>query len=324
MDRAAWLEARKSGIGGSEVAAILGISPWQSPADVWARKRGLIPEQEDNLRFKIGRLFEAPIAQIYADQEGVKLLTVDGLYHHPDPSIPLVGTPDRLIVGKRKGLEITTADPAVAHTWGEAGTGDVPLYYAAQVATYMAILNYDEFDIAVLFGTSDFRIYRMHRDIELENIIIERARNFWNTYIVGDEEPPPDESKAYTNYVAKKYPSNQLPMVQATEEQAALVEALFNVDAGAKDVAKKLDLMKNMVKAQIGESEGLDTPYGKVTWKKTKDSEKVEWEALAGKLMEKKKPAQCAELVKEFTKIVPGVRKLYLSPSKLPVKGGTE
>jgi len=322
MNREEWLKARMTGIGGSEMAAILGVSPWSSPADVWARKKGLIPELEDNLRFKIGRLFEAPIAQIYADREGVSLQLVNGIYRHPEA--PLVGTPDRLIVGQKKGLEIKTADPAVAHTWGEPETDEIPAYYLSQVAVYMALLDYDKWDVAVLFGTSDFRIYRITRDLELEEMILQRARDFWHRYIEGDEEPPPDESKAYTNYVAKKYPSNQLPMVQATEEQAALVEALFNVDAGAKDVAKKLDLLKNMVKAQIGESEGLETPYGKVTWKKAKDSEKVEWESLAEKLMAKKKPAQCAELVKEFTKTVPGVRKLYLSPSKLPVKGGTE
>jgi len=88
-----------------------------------ARKKGITKEQPDNLRFKIGRKFEGPIAELYAEQEGVKLLKVDGLYRHP--AAPLVGTPDRLIDGRMKGLEIKTADPAVAHQWGESGTDEI-------------------------------------------------------------------------------------------------------------------------------------------------------------------------------------------------------
>ena len=315
MNREEWLKARMSGIGGSEMAAILGVSPWSSPADVWARKKGLIPEQADNLRFTIGRKFEGPIAEIYAEQEGVKLLKVDGLYRHP--TAPLVGTPDRLIVGQKKGVEIKTADPAVAHTWGEAGTDEIPLYYTTQVATYMALLGYDDWDVAVLFGTSDFRIYRLHRDMELENTILETARKWWERYIVGNEEPAPDESNAYSNFITNKYPKNVLPMLTATEEQTEILARAFEVNVAVKEGEKKLVLLKNILKSEMGENEGLESPIGKATWKKTKDGENVDWESIALELAAMLcLPTEFAVTKRLFTKTVPGVRKFNLYPSK--------
>ena len=318
MNREEWLKARMSGIGGSEMAAILGVSPWEGPADVWARKKGLTAEKPDNLRFKIGRKFEGPIAELYAEQEGVKLLKVDGLYHHKDPSIPLVGTPDRLIVGQERGLEVKTADPAVAHTWGEPGTDEIPLYYTTQVACYMALLGYNDWDVAVLFGTSDFRIYRLHRDLELENMILERAKEFWQTYIVGDKEPPPDSSKSYGEYLGKKYPRNVMPMLVADTLQTGYVEKLIDVRGRLKILEEDERYLENLIKSDLGENEGLLSDAGKITWKATKDTEKVNWEAIARELH----PAIPVPLIEKHTEVKPGVRRFLVAPSKLPVKGG--
>lgn len=316
MNREEWLKARMAGIGGSEMAAILGVSPWEGPADVWARKKGITAEQPDNLRFKIGRKFEGPIAELYAEQEGVKLLKVDGLYTHPDA--PLVGTPDRLIAGQQKGLEIKTADPAIAHTWGEPGTDEIPLYYTTQVATYMALLGYNDWDVAVLFGTSDFRIYRLHRDLELENMILERAREFWQTYIVGNQEPPPDASRSYGEYLVKKYPKNVMPMLQADPRDDENIENLIEIRRRKAEIEEQEKLFENIVKAKIGENDGILSGFGKITWKATKDTEKIDWEAVARELI----PMVPPPLIEKHTVIKPGVRRFLVSPSKLPVKGG--
>lgn len=319
MDRKEWLEERKKGIGGSEVAAILGVSPWEGPADVWSRKKGYTQEKPDNLRFQIGRKFEAPIAEIYAEREGVKLLKVDGLYHHPDPTIPLVGTPDRLIAGKKIGVEIKTADPNVAWTWGEDGSDEAPAYYVTQVATYMALLGYDEWHIAVLFGTSDFRIYRLYRDLELENMILERVRQFWSTYVVGDKEPPPDSSRSYGEYLVKKYPKNVMPMLVADSQQASHIAELIVVRNTKKELEETESLIENIIKAEIGENDGILSDFGKVTWKATKDTEKIDWEGIARELT----PMVPPPLIEKHTTVKPGVRRFLVSPSKIPVKGGS-
>jgi len=324
MNREEWLKARMAGIGGSEMAAILGVSPWEGPADVWARKKGLTPEREDSLRFRMGRRYEGPVAEEYAEREGVKLLKVDGLYTHP--SAPLVGTPDRLIAGKKKGVEIKTADPNIAWTWGEDGTDEIPLYYTTQVATYMALLGYDDWDVAVLFGFNDFRIYRLHRDLELEAMILERAREFWSTYVVGDKEPPPDDSNSYANYLVKKYPSNLHPMIEANDEQTAAIAKLIEVRADLAQVEKQEKLLENMVKGEIGAAEGISSPFGRVTWKLTKDSTTVDWEGIARYSWNLHNDIYTPEVqeryIKEFSTTKPGYRRFLVSPSKLPMKGG--
>ena len=317
MNREEWLKARMSGIGGSEMAAILGVSPWETAVDVWARKKGLTSEQPDNLRFKIGRKFEGPIAELYAEQEGVKLLKVDGLYRHP--GAPIVGTPDRLIAGQERGLEVKTADPAVAHTWGEPGSDQIPLYYTTQVACYMALLGYNDWDVAVLFGTSDFRVYRLHRDLELENMILERAKEFWQTYIVGDKEPPPDSSRSYGEYLVKKYPRNVMPMLVADTLQTGYIERLIDVRGRLKAMQEDETLLENMVKAEIGDNDGILSDAGKITWKASKDTEKVDWEGIAKELI----PMIPPPLIEKHTTKKPGVRRFLVAPSKLPVRKGT-
>ena len=44
-DRVEWLEARKDGLGASDAAALLGLSPWKTNVQLWEEKCGLvIPE----------------------------------------------------------------------------------------------------------------------------------------------------------------------------------------------------------------------------------------------------------------------------------------
>ena len=301
MDRATWLEERKKGIGASEAAAVLGVSPWSSPMDVWARKKQLIPEIEDNERLRTGRLFEEPIAQLYAEREKVTL-TGGGydLIHHP--SLPVFATPDRLVVGADRGLEIKTVEPAMSKEWGEEGSDQIPRHYITQVAVCMAVTGRAEWDVAAFFGMNDFRVFRLRRDMELEEAILSRLSEFWTRYVVGNEEPAIDGSEACAQYLVQKYPSNRLPLIGANEEAEQLLADLFAI----RDQVKADDAIQteyeNKLKAIIGEAEGIQGICGKVLWRKNKDSEKTEWEAVARALNAP------ADLVAQHTIIKPGPR----------------
>lgn len=92
MDRRTWLAARAHGpdgsipitIGGSDVAAIFGISPWKTPLDLWLEKSGkLMPDESENMWQKeMGHLLEPVVAQMYAFRTGHRVITDTYLYQH--------------------------------------------------------------------------------------------------------------------------------------------------------------------------------------------------------------------------------------------------
>src|ERR1700677_3162917 len=109
-DRAAFQAARLTGIGGSDVAAALGLSRWKTPATLWAEKRGLI-EPEDisgNVAVELGTRLEDVIADMYADRHETKVHRVNQTLRHPTYPFMLAHI-DRRIVGERQGLECKTA-----------------------------------------------------------------------------------------------------------------------------------------------------------------------------------------------------------------------
>lgn len=318
MDREEWLRERMKGIGGSEMAAILGLSPWQGPHDIWARKTGRMPEQEDTFRFKVGRLFEAPIAQLYCDREKVSLARIDGLIKHP--TAPIVGTPDRLIVsGKNRGVEIKTSSPAFRHQWGEEYTDDVPAYYLIQCATYMMLTGMDEWDLVPLFGFNerDLMVFRIKRDVELESMLIEEATNFWNRYVLGNEQPPITGSDGCTRYITRRYPKNTLDVRDADEEETKTITALVKARQDTQYAESIEKDYENQVKAMIGEREGIWSVSGKFTWKKAKDRPVVDWEKAAWGLVNiLPDPDEGKKIVEANTTTKEGSRVFRYSPAR--------
>ncbi len=308
MDRNAWLAERKKGIACSELAAILGVSPWQSEVDVWANKRNLAPDAPDNIIFKTGRELEPLVAREYAEMEKVELIEGELMRH---ATAPLLGTPDRLIKGMSRGLEIKTVQsPYALDKWGEPGTDQVPLFYATQVAGYMAITGFDSWDIAALFVGSEIRIYRVQRDLELEAEILRRVSDWWTRYIVNDNEPAIDGSAACSNYLSQKYQRNTLPLIGANEEAEELLRSLFAIREQVKSDEAIQTEYENRLKAIIGEAEGIQGVCGKATWRLTKESTKVEWEAVARAL------SAPADLIAQHTIVKPGSRRFLPTPTK--------
>jgi putative phage-type endonuclease len=83
-ERAAWLKERKLGIGGSEVAAIMGLSKYSTPWQVWAEKTGRFDNDFDNEPMYWGRAMEPLIRQRYCCDNGVDVVVPKGILRHPD------------------------------------------------------------------------------------------------------------------------------------------------------------------------------------------------------------------------------------------------
>jgi putative phage-type endonuclease len=271
---------RREGVGGSDAAAILGLSPWKSAMDVWLEKKGLAEERNDPNRdflLDLGTQLEPVIARCYERQTGVKLTLPFPLQWTHKKYPVLRGSPDRFVEGVSRGVELKSENQ-FSDQFGEPGTDQVPYHYLVQCAHYMAVLDYDVWDVALLHGGTRFAVYTIHRDKELEASMTEQLLDWWERYIVKDVPPDVDGSGAWKVYLRKKYPVNLLPIKQGDEETLNLVKKLEWAGVSAAACAAIEEETKNRLKLLIGEHDGIQGEFGKITWKKTKDSESVDWE----------------------------------------------
>lgn len=290
--REEWLQARRAGLGGSDMGAILGLSKYRTPVDVWLEKTGRAPGQEETLQMRFGTYAEEFVAQEYCAKTNQAVQRFTKMLHHP--TAPVLGNVDRLVVpagakvASHKGevrtdklLECKTASAFAAYNadeWGAEGTDAVPMSYLIQCATYMALTGCSYADLAVLFGNQEVRIYNLKRDTELETEVIARATEWWNRYVVADIPPAPicdaDVRALFPNSTAGK-------SVEAVEETLTMIEALRKAKAEIMQLEETADTAALAIKALLGDAEAL-TLNGKplVTWKSSKPAQRFDTSAF--------------------------------------------
>ena len=273
-------------IGGSDIGAILGLSRFRSPLEVWMEKTGKETKQLDSLPLRFGSFAEEFVASEYARATGFKLIHDESIYIHPEHAF-MCAHMDRFVLEggaanstptPTRILECKTAHPFSASDWGEVGSDEVPMSYLCQCIWYMAITSINQVDLAVLFGNSDFRIYTMNRDLGLENTILEKASLFWNDYVLKDTPPPAQSEADCQTLFSKGDPKKSLEAHSETLELAKRV-ALLNSEISAREEA--ISSIKQAIMSQMGEVETL-TYQGKViaTWKAPKPSFRLDSKRL--------------------------------------------
>ena len=218
-DREAWLAARRKGIGASEIAAVLGISPWESPFSLyWRKVNGW--DYEPSAEMEWGNRLEDAIAAKYADAHPDEILLRGALTVGPEPW--MLATPDRLIAVETPEelrcwrypdgvypaptvcgvLELKTA--RAADGWGDDAL-DVPVHYRAQCLWQMLCVEVNYAVLAVLIGGSDYREYLVRLDERDIATMVEAGRRFMHRLETGDP-PPLDDHHATLTAVKRLHP----------------------------------------------------------------------------------------------------------------------
>lgn len=221
LSRAEWLAQRRTGIGGSDVAAILGLSPWRTPYQVWEDKTGRSEEQPETPALYWGRLLEDPIRQAYADRTGLTVTKPDRMFtseEHPFMLANLDG-----IASDGRIVEFKTTSRADG--WGEEGSDEIPDYYQTQVQHYMSVMGAERADVGVLIAGRDFRIYTVEADAELQQMLIEEEAKFWE--LVKTDTPPgvnctTDAARRWRTATANKVLSADAEMLSVWEDLCAI------------------------------------------------------------------------------------------------------
>ena len=243
---------RRGGLGASDLPALLGLSPWAKPFDLWEEKTGRREPRGGNTQTMRGHRLEPVAADWYAEVTGEKLAKVNRTVR--DLRWPhLFCHPDRRVVGKRKGVEIKTS-------WRE--WDDLPLRVRAQVQAQLGLTGWDEIDVALMtFET--LRIYPVARDDAEIEAMFEYAERWWTRHVDGDE-PPIDGSDSAGRWLDRTAAENEM---KATPIQEALAAELHRVREQQKALDDREGLLVNRIKESMVGAYALDGDAFRVTWK---------------------------------------------------------
>jgi putative phage-type endonuclease len=283
---------RSKYIGGSDIGAILGLSRFRTPLEVWMEKTGKEVQKKDSLPLRFGSFAEEFVASEYARATGFELIHDESTYIHPKHSF-MSAHIDRFVLEggaasststPTRILECKTANPFSSGDWGEVGSDEVPMSYLCQCIWYMAITNINRIDLAVLFGNSDFRIYEINRDLELESTILQKASLFWNEYVLKDIAPPVQSEADCQTLFSKGDPTKS---IEAHSETLELSKRLVLLNSEISTREEEISLIKQNIMNQMGEAETL-TYQGTVlaTWKAPKPSFRLDSKRLETDLPE--------------------------------------
>lgn len=168
-----WHAARANGIGGSEIAAVLGLSPYESRFSLWHRKKGLIGPVEETEEMYWGKEHEPAICRRFAREHPDLDVTPAPTYRHPDRPWQ-IANPDRHAGPDL--FEAKTARDAIG--WGEQGTAGIPVHYRAQCIHYMDVTGARRCWVGVLIAGSEYREYVVEYDEAEAQILRDAGARF--------------------------------------------------------------------------------------------------------------------------------------------------
>ena len=245
--RVEFLEARRNGIGGSDIGAILGVSPFKTPVDVYLAKTEPNPDEKHNELFYWGHALEAPIADRFERDNKVSVLRNVPIARHKKHEW-MIANVDGIINASKKGvLEIKTVSAFGGSDWGETGSDEIPLSYVAQVAWYMAVMDYDYAKIAALFGGNDYREFYVERDEELEATLIEKGREFWFSHVLPNVPP----QAANDNDVIRLFKHDDGNTVEATKAVLEYYHYLKDIKQEIKKLENSRGELETKIKAYM-------------------------------------------------------------------------
>lgn len=275
VNRDQFLQGRKKGIGGSDVAAILGLSPYKSPYQLWLDKTGRSEKKDSqNESAHFGNLLEDVVAKEFSRRTGMKVQRVkDQLSLESQGDSWAIGNIDRAIINPeisgnvrlKEGvlttdmiLECKTASEYMSKLFGEDGSDHIPDYYLTQCLWYLKLTGAKVCYLAALIGGNKFRMYRIERDEDLIESIFKQVKAFWFNHVVADVPPDPtcfdDVLHRWSTHIVGKQVEADFEHIKLGEELVA-VQSRQKADKAREDEIK-LKIVSTMQDAEMMISQG--------------------------------------------------------------------
>ena len=300
-----WLDIRKSGIGSSEVATIVGLNPWETPYQLWRRKVGIDEPKQENTAMRNGHHLEDAVSRMWHDATGreiIKRSAIDWIIRDNDRPYLQV-SPDRTYwLGdsrspEEKGiLEIKT-------TRMKVDANDLPKYWFCQIQYQLGVAGYKEGSLAWLSGGQgfDFGYVDLKLVPEFYEFLIESVSKFWTDNIIARQEP---EAVNAADVMLRFNRHTDRKIIECSDEVFEAYQNLKDVKKEISALTERKEALENTLKMAFGDAEALS--YGGdtiATWKAPKPSLKFD---------QKKFVAENKDLALPYMHEVQGARTLLL------------
>lgn len=263
------------GIGGSEIAAVMGISPFATPLDIWRAKVLKQNDTDETGAMRAGKRFEPHILAAYQKTlpEGSRMWTpertVDGYRRC---------SPDALAEVQGWGRVVEAKSTIMGREWGDDGSDEVPLHYVVQGTWYMDLLGLEEADYPVIVwphqtGMRDvlgltpaeivaevgIQVMRVRYSPSLAKRMREAADRFWNENVLAETPPPPvnlEDAKRFVWSVKGK-------TVPVTEDMVRTLMERDRIKASIKAMEEREEALSFALRTSIGDAEAVLDSAGK-------------------------------------------------------------
>jgi putative phage-type endonuclease len=258
---------RRKYLGGSDVAAVLGISPWKTPLDLYLDKITPAKEQPDRNKARIfsrGKTLEPYVLDILAAEESLKIVNRGQRYIDPTCDF-LAAEIDAEYYDEKlqsvQNIEIKTS--YWGKGFGDEGGDDIPVYYTAQAMHGLMVTNRQVCVFGVLVGLDDFRVYRIERDDETIEGIRRQEFDFWQRVI---DLNPPEPSN--TDDVLRMFKQDSGAAIEVGGDVLKAYNELVYAKQMFKDYGEQVSQSEEIIKLHMREAATL-TLDGKpiLTWK---------------------------------------------------------
>lgn len=274
-----WEEDRRYGLGGSDIAALTGDSPFGNSWTLFLDKTHMAKQDfsEDWFRLQYGHATEPLVAELFARKFSARVVNETGMFKHPDYDF-IRANLDRLAIlptDELVILECKTTNPFAKSVWKDAP----PIYYQWQGRQYLCVINailkkaglpvIEKVYFSALYGNVESEaIYRkINLDPQLEEEMVELEKRFWTEHIV------PKKLPAF-NGVGKKFKemniSYRMELAELCEAvgEAPVPEENENAPITLDDAAQAvyMDVLKREaeIKALKAEIKALEEEVGQL------------------------------------------------------------
>ena len=244
-----WHKARRGGIGGSDIAAILGLSKWTSYYTLWAKKTGRLLDNETSEVMEWGNRLEPVIIDKFAENHPeLQIIRDVGTWSNNYKPF-MIANPDGIYKTETNEygvLEIKTA------MYEEDWRDGVPKYYETQVQWYMQVLGLLQGRIAVLFHGNKYQEYEIYYD-RFEGEVAREAAEEFRAWVASDEAPEFDGSNSTFETVRKLHPEIDGTEVEVGHLYEEYLRALKVHDTAVYELTEqKTRILHEMDKAKYG------------------------------------------------------------------------
>ena len=272
-------ELKAGRLGASQVAAALGLSPFQTPAQLAMEILGRIPAQVENDAMRGGNIMEPAIAKLYTSQTGIDIFPDNTTYTHPEYDW-LICHPDYYKpcgLESRTLIEIKNVGARQRYRWDDG----VPVHVVAQVVLQSLLTGCTDVEVVAFFGGWEVEIFPLTITEKQQESLLYKVAAFWVDWIEKNMIPPVCDKDL--EMIKTLYPtSDNVEEATATPKVMEDVKSFREYKILRNQMDKTIGTLEAKIRLMMGGSAILLNPDGtrEFTYKQAKHSVKTDWENM--------------------------------------------